>query len=380
MSDWNDWNKKGIVNRNYHILNQLLKSDKIGKILHVDFLPYTKKRSLRSYYESQIRNSSGKVIKKGLTSTLRKISNKLYIYSTIDSVFSEKKVYPNINKVLKDLNFNNIILWSYFPMFVGYFDQIKSKIKIFDTVDNWIEHNNFKSYKERLKNNYNYIDKNTDLIFTVSEDLLKLFPNNKNTHWIPNGVDTEKFKINNLEFRIKDKNSITIKKPIIGYVGFIQNRIDMDLIKYIAEQNLNKSIVLIGEVWPDASIEKIKNKKNVYLLGHIKYQELPKYIQQFDIAIIPHKINKFTKSMNPLKLYDYLACGKPVVTTPIAGIENFKDLINIAFSKEEFNNKIQEALKNNTEELEKIRINSIQNHSWGKRIDDILRYIENFIE
>ena len=66
MSDWNDWNKRGVVNRNYHILNQLLKNDKIGKILHVDFMPYTKKRAIRSYFENQILNSGHKIIKRDL--------------------------------------------------------------------------------------------------------------------------------------------------------------------------------------------------------------------------------------------------------------------------------------------------------------------------
>lgn len=387
MSDFKDWQEKGIVNRNYHILNQLLKSSEIGKILHIDFLPYTKKRALRSYYESQIWGTSGKVIKRGLTSTLRKISDKLYICSTIDSIFSEKKVYKDINKILKKLNFNNIILWSYFPIFVGYFDQIKSKIKIFDTVDNWLEHPNFKNYKARLLKNYNIIDQKADLIFTVSQDLIKLFPTNKNVHWISNGVDVAFFQNTNVKCQISmphrqvAEEATNVKKiphPIIGYVGIIQNRVDLDLIKYLAEQNPDKSIVLIGSIWPDANIEKIKNLKNIYLLGHKSYQELPRYIHQFDVAIIPHKINQFTRSMNPLKLYEYLACGKLVVTTPVAGIEEFRDLIYITSTKEEFNSKIQSALQENNKEFEIKRIKSVKKYSWDSRIDQMLKYINNY--
>ncbi|MFW9881715.1 MAG: glycosyltransferase [Candidatus Thorarchaeota archaeon] len=377
MSDWNDWYKKGIVNRNYHILNQLLKSNKIGKILHVDFLPYTKKRALRSYFENQISNTSGQTIKRNLTSVLKKISEKLYTYSTIDSIFSENKVYKKLNVILKKLNFENIILWSYFPMFTGYFDSIESNIKIFDTVDNWIEHHNFKDYKKRLRKNYNIINQKADLIFTVSQDLTNLFPTNKNVHWISNGVDITFFQKTNVQCLMS--NVKNIPHPIIGYVGIIQDRIDIDLIEYVAKNNSDKSIVLIGDIWPDANVTNLKQEKNVHFLNRVEYKKLPKYIHQFDVAIIPHKVNKFTKSMNPLKLYEYLACSKPVVTTPIAGIEKFKDLIYVASSKEEFNNKIQEALQNNNEELEKKRFESVKNYSWQPRINQMMNYIENLL-
>ena len=264
-------------------------------------------------------------------------------------------------------------------MFTGYFDKIKSEIKIFDTVDNWAEHNNFKNYKERLKENYNLIDHKADLIFTVSEDLIKLYKSNKNVHWIPNGVDVNEFRNYNSEFRIKDKNSKVIKKPIIGYVGIIQDRIDIDLIEYTAKNNPDKSIVLIGDVWPDANINKLKNKDNVHFIDRVKYKELPNYLNNFDVAIIPHKINEFTKSMNPLKLYEYLACGKPVVTTPVAGVEKFNDLIYVAKDKNEFNNKIQEALKNNNEELEEKRIESVGDYSWGSRVDRMMSYVDKLL-
>jgi glycosyltransferase involved in cell wall biosynthesis len=373
MSDWNDWNKKGIVNRNYHILNQLLENNKIGKILHVDFLPYTKKRALRSYFENQISGNNSKVLKRDFTSVLKKVSEKLYTYSTIDSIFSEEKVYSNLNKIINDLKLENIILWSYFPMFVDYFNKIKSEIKIFDTVDNWIEHPNFKNYKERLKTNYNLIDQKADLIFTVSEDLINLFKSNKNVHWVPNGVDIDFFQ--NTKYKMLDTKIDNVSYPIVGYVGIIQDRIDIDLIEYISDKNEDKSIVLIGDVWPDANIDKIKNRKNIHFIDRVKYEELPNYLNNFDVAIIPHKINEFTKSMNPLKLYEYLACGKPVVTTPVAGIENFKDLIYVASNKEEFNDKIQEALQNNNKDLEIKRLKSVKDYSWESRVDRMMDFI-----
>lgn len=379
MSDWHEWNKKGIVNRNRFILENLTKSDSFNKILAVDFLPYTKKRALRSFLDNQLFANDGKTINKSLISRLRMVSDKLFIYSTIYSAIGyENKIYTKINKFAKSLDFKNIILWSYFPMFCGYMNKINATLKVFDTVDNWMEHPNFVNYKERLKNNYNCIDKNSDLIFTVSKDLLDLYPYNNNVHWIPNGVDIDKFKtqnknIKNNEFKLKN-----ITKPVIGYVGIIQDRVDIEIIKFIAKNNPDKSIVMIGSVWPDANIKSLQKLNNIYFLGHKPYQEIPKYINKFDVAIIPHKINKFTESMNPMKLYEYLACGKPVITTPIAGLNEFKNLIKIASNKEEFNSKLNAALIENNEVLKSQRIKAAKKHSWKSRVDLMTDYINNF--
>lgn len=381
MSSWQEWYKKGIVNRNYHILNNLLKKPSIDKVLAIDFLPYTKKRALRSYFENQLFSVGGKILKKDFTSTLRQLADNFFIYSTIDSVFSEARLYRKLKKIISLLSFRNIILWSYFPMFVGYFDNINSRLKVFDAVDNWIEHPNFKDYRKRLQKNYNFIGQKADVIFTVSKKLARLFPNNKNVHWVPNGVDVKHFSSSkpktSSQAKSRDQNSklAGIPRPIIGYVGIIQSRVDMDLIKYLATQNPDKSVVLVGMVWPDAKIDIIRGLKNVYLLGHKPYQELPQFINQFDVCIIPHKINEFTYSMNPLKLYEYLACGKPVVTTPVAGIEEFKDLVRVASSKEEFNQQIKKALAENSIKEHACRVKAAQKHSWQSRLNRMLKII-----
>lgn len=384
MSEWQDWYKKGVVNRNWHVLNQLLNKASVGKILAVDFLPYTKKRALRSYLENQLFGVGGRIIKRYFTSQLRQIADNFFVYSQVDSAFrKEAKVYQKIENVLKWLGFQNLILWSYFPMFCGYFDAFDAKLKVFDAVDNWIEHPNFKNYRRRLQENYNMIDQKADLIFTVSRDLVQLFPNNKCVHWVPNGVDVEHFSSTlrtlSSEREVQNLELLDIPHPIIGYAGIIQDRVDLKLIKYLAEQNPDKSVVLVGMIWPEANIELIENMKNVYLLGHKPYQELPKYIQQFDVAIIPHKINEFTRSMNPLKLYEYLACGKPVVTTPIAGVEKFEGLIEIVSTYKEFNQGIQKMLARDNEIQRVQRVNAAKQHSWKSKVNQMFSYINQVI-
>jgi glycosyltransferase involved in cell wall biosynthesis len=390
MSEFREW-KSGIVNRNYHILHNLLEKDQINKIFAVDFLPYTKKRALKILMRSILKSPGGKRIHFDLTSRLTKISDKLYVYSTIDSIFSEQKVYKKINKLINKYDLfnnltvkqsNNLLVWSYFPMFSGYFNYFKNSkinsqkfekefecVSVFDTVDNWMEHPNFTNYKDRIKNNYEIISKESDYIFTVSKDLLNIFPNAKNKEWIPNGVDLEHFN------KKSDKTIIHAGHPIIGYVGTIEKRLDFELIKYLSLKNPEKSIVLIGPVWKNAQVDELKSQNNIHFLGRKSYSELPYYINEFDVCIIPHKIDKFTKSMNPLKLYEYLACGKPIVTTKVSGIEKFQELIYTAKTKEEFNEKISQALSENSKEKIESRKNAVQDENWKNRVNQMLETI-----
>jgi len=105
----------------------------------------------------------------------------------------------------------------------------------------------------------------------------------------------------------KPKDLENIPKPIIGYLGIIQQRIDIDLLEYLAQKNPDKSFVLIGPLWPvyfrklrkpAIEIKRLEKYKNIYLLGRKKYQQTPVYINNFQVAICPHKIDKFIKSTN----------------------------------------------------------------------------------
>jgi glycosyltransferase involved in cell wall biosynthesis len=174
-----------------------------------------------------------------------------------------------------------------------------------------------------------------------------------------------------------------IPHPIIGYIGTIQSRVDINLLEYLAQKNPDKSLVLIGPIWPEflkkirrPAIEiRLKKYKNVYFLGRKSYQESPKYIHQFDVAIIPHKLDEFIKYTHSLKLLEYLACGKPVVTTPASGAEKFSHLIYIAQDYRDFNEKIQKALTENNPELVRLRLEAARENSWSLRFEKMMELI-----
>ena len=130
--------------------------------------------------------------------------------------------------------------------------------------------------------------------------------------------------------------------------------------------------MFIGPIWPKTQAlinQSLAEKSNVFFLGKKSYEKTPSLINNFDAAIIPHKIDNFIKTTDPMKMYEFLALGKPVITTKGAGVTTFKNCLYIAENKQEFNNLLKKALTENSIKLINQRKNVIKEHSWKKRVE-----------
>lgn len=374
MSTYFDWDH-GVVNRNYNILQALTKDDRIGKIVAVDFLPIGWKKAVKHYLQNIIwEPKTAEMVYGDLTSACYQKTDKIFVYTTVDSLFSFKKVAKELRKVEKFLNLENIIFWSYNPMFIDFIGKLNEKMFVFDTVDNWTEHPSYTKMisKETLASNYQEIAYKADLIFTVSKELLAYYKEKQRTEdifWVPNGVDFDHY--NNPDLTEKDNILANIDEPIIGYLGTIQERVDLDIIEYLAKTHQDKKIALCGPIWPVVE-EQVKDKlekyDNIIFTNRVSYQDAPSYMQRFDVAIIPHKIDNFINSTNPMKMYEYLACGKPVVTTRGAGIDMFEDILYVTNDKRDFSDFINKALEEDSDEKIKLRKSRVKEHSWKNRV------------
>jgi glycosyltransferase involved in cell wall biosynthesis len=376
MSNYSEWDE-GVSNRNYHILHELLNREEIGKVLAVDYLPLNAKRALRTYKEDIVLNiDNSKVIKRGLTHKVSKISDKLYVYTDIDFFLRPKSSMKRIRQTAIDLGFGDFVLWSYYPFAAPHWDSMGQKMTIFDAVDNWLLHSSYNKYTDKLKSAYEKIKNETDLIFVVSKNLTNFFDDQPNVYWVPNGVDIKHY---NKKFSLINRDISDIAKPIIGYIGVVQEKVDFELLKYLAEKNPDKSIVIVGPVWAEQEKGKelLDQYKNVYFLGYKKYSEAPQYIQQFDVGIIPHKTAGFSATTNPMKMYEYLACTKPVVATDNIGTENVEDMIYVAKDYESFNKLVNEALSDDSEENKSKRKEFVKKFSWFNTVSKMIDLVNN---
>lgn len=375
MSSFKEW-ESGVVNRNYFIVRELLKHKEIAKILLVNYLPSTFKRGARIMYEN-IFFASGKIIKSGIFSKVYAPSERLRVLSTAWNLFSVRLFESEVAEAARNfLGKEPFIVWSYYPLDVSYYDFLRTNMgsrviaSVFDAVDDWSAHTAYSKKRKKLKKNYAYIERACDIIFTVSRSLKeRLFHNAPNAHVIENGIDLAHFqRTTDVKLNIFQD----IPKPIVGYVGIIEQRVDFALIEYLARKNAGLSFVFIGDVWKNADAARVKKLKNVYFLGRIPYQNIPRAIKEFSVAIVPHRVSPLTLSMNPLKIYEYLASGVKVVSTPIAMSDECKKWVFVAESEYEFDSLLKQCVQTEktvfNSDLEKF----LQTRDWSHIADNMM--------
>ena len=173
-----------------------------------------------------------------------------------------------------------------------------------------------------------------------------------------------------------------IKRPIIGYIGGIHKHIDFDLLKFISQNNPELSIVLVGPVQTDTY--EIGNFKNIILLGKKDFEELPYYINEFDVCIIPYLKSGYTATVYPTKLNEYHALGKPVISTALPEVEIFNNhnggVVYIGKDYEDFSKNIVNALKEDGDGKKMERITAAEKNGWQNRIEEMSVIINKIIE
>lgn len=219
---------------------------------------------------------------------------------------------------------------------------------------------------------------NVDFVTVVSlklyNEMINRFPKER-VIYLPNAVDFEHFNIERDYSSIPESIKILIDKSIIGYFGALASWLDYDLINYIATSNPQWNIVLIGLDY-DGSLKNLKNLENIHYLGVVDYKELPKYAVWFDVAIIPFKEGDIAKATSPIKLYEYMALGKPVVfTKDLDECKLYKTPI-MAENKEDFVEKLKLALElaKNPEFVKTVKEEAKQN-TWESRVETLLKHI-----
>ncbi len=195
--------------------------------------------------------------------------------------------------------------------------------------------------------------------------------NQQPVNYFPNGGDVHLFKKAIFETLSKPQEIAHITTPIIGYTGAVCQRIDYDLMVKIAQQNLDKTIVIVGPRKDKAFTNiKLDDYKNIVFVGPKRIEELPNFLQYFDCTIIPFVKNNLTGGIYPLKINEYLAAGKAVITTNFSeDIATFANNIYLANTHDEFLNMIPLAMQDNAAEQKQERLSAAINNAWENRVE-----------
>ena len=184
---------------------------------------------------------------------------------------------------------------------------------------------------------------------------------------IRNGVDYEFFSRPQV-----NEEMASIAKPTVGYFGALADWFDYDLMFEVAQARPQYSFVLIGGYEVEQTrgtndVSRLSRLPNVHFLGHQAYSELPSYLAHFDACIIPFRVNDLTRMFDPVKLYEYLSQGKPVVSTEMAELKYCSNLIYIADDSRDFAHKLDLALSEDDVSLSLKRRSFAAANNWTQR-------------
>ncbi len=247
-----------------------------------------------------------------------------------------KKLAQLVDNLIKDERIEEHVSWYYTPMALTFTRHLIPSAIIFDCMD---ELSAFKDAPKELISLEAELLKAANVVFTGGQSLYEAKKKrHHNIYPFPSSIDAEHFKKARILDHVDPKDQETIPHPRLGFFGVIDERMDIELIAKIAEMKPDWHIVMIGPV-AKINPDRLPKRPNIHYLGKKNYQELPQYLAGWDVALLPFAMNESTRFISPTKTPEYLAAGKPVVSTPVRDvIRPYADekLVSIAENAEDF--------------------------------------------
>lgn len=289
------------------------------------------------------------------------LASELSIYQDILTDSDLASLQKSIEAIKDKFKINHTVSIIHQPFWYPLVKQIKNNKIVYDCMD---DHAGFVTNSTHQSILEDELFQKSDLVITTSKFLFeKATQLNQNTALIRNGSDIPHFS------KLPNCQESLIKKPIIGYYGAISDWFDAELLAKCARRYPDYSFVLIGSTY-GADLRELEKLANVHLLGEKSYQELPKHLACFDVCLIPFKINNLTLATNPVKFYEYISSGKPVVTVDLPELKDHQDICYLSLNHDEFIANIQKALDENNSELVGKRKAVALANSWKSRVDE----------
>ncbi|MEH1967649.1 UDP-galactopyranose mutase [Nostoc sp.] len=284
-----------------------------------------------------------------------------------------------INNLFAEHNINKYICWYYTPMAIAFTRHLQPQAVVYDCMD---ELSAFQGASPTLKNYEAELFSRADLVFTGGQSLYESKVNqHPNVYAFPSSVDVAHFgQARNLQ---EPEDQAHIPHPRLGFFGVIDERMDIELLAGIAEARPDWHLVIIG---PVVKIDPatLPQYENIHYLGGRDYKQLPAYLAGWDLAMLPFARNKSTRFISPTKTPEYLAAGRPVVSTSIRDVVRpygESKLVRIADTVSEFVTAAELAMQEDTpgsEWLSRVDV-FLEKISWDRTWASMMKLIDSAI-
>jgi glycosyltransferase involved in cell wall biosynthesis len=268
-----------------------------------------------------------------------------------------------------------VVLWMYDPGAVGLAGRCGEAFAVYDCVDDYREQTTSARKRELVTRCDRLAAQRSRLVFTTSAAIYERQRRlNPDTHLVPNAGDYEHFA-DAVDRELAAPEVSGLPRPVLGFAGnFLASKVDFGLIEHVAGALPAATLLLIGPASPETApaLERLAQLPNLRWLGPKPYAELPRYLAAFDVGLIPYVSNAYTRSCFPLKLYEYLAAGKPVVASGLPELAGMEPDVVLAGEPASFVEAVGTALRRDAE-ADRVRRREIASrNSWEAKTERLL--------
>jgi glycosyltransferase involved in cell wall biosynthesis len=275
----------------------------------------------------------------------------------------QRLLAPVMRRDLVRLGFRAPVVIAGLPHAVDLVPLLPRRALVYHCADDYAHVQGFPSTLPRLEED---LCRQADLVITTSETLCRDRQRfNANTHWVPNGADVEHFS----GPAVAARELADVPRPIVGFVGGLSEWVDIAMIAELARRRPHWSFVLVGPAAIDTDL--VRELPNVRLIGPRPYAALPSYLAAMDVGLIPFKRNAVSYHADPIKAYEYLAAGLPVVATDLPALRRLAHVMRLADSTEAFVAAVEQAVYEGREVGRAERQAEAARHSWAARFGTV---------
>jgi glycosyltransferase involved in cell wall biosynthesis len=303
---------------------------------------------------------------------------------------NRRLLLPMVRRAARRLGMRDPLIWTYLPTDTA-FDLIqllrtpRSLVVYYCTAD----FEQLTPRRDELRESERQVIQASDVIFAQEAELAARAARwNRNVHVFPGGVNLDAFPLsdhangNGSTEVTEDASGLgllqTLPRPVIGYIGGLHRHVDYGMLSEMARACPHWSWVFVGAI--QTSVAGLAGLPNVHLLGQQQHDSLVRYIRQFDVCIVPYINSHFTATVVPTKINEYLAAGKPVVSTELPAVREFNaqhDVLQTSAEPKEFLRAIERALQSGTDEAAIARGRAVAElGNWDSRLEAMSQFIE----
>lgn len=370
--------------RNQSIIHHMEQTGIFNKIIFIN--PYVRITDLFLKTKMQLNNIVKKVSWESIIP--RRIDRNIHVLTTI--FVGPNQLLSLVNTIITRIYLRYIfrqLRGSNFILVVNDFEPdrllfyqalIPSASKlIVDLSDDFLAFGDKDSKCANLRSMIDYCVKNADIVLCVNDQVQQKYDDGSGKFQVfKNGIDIEIFK-DNVTCLMPSKLA-SIRRPIIGYMGWISKmRIDYEIVDQLITKFPQCSIIFLGQD-VDGLCSELSNKyNNFYYIPAVPFDEMVGYVKQFDVSIIPHKVNEHTAGNDLLKLLVFMAAKSPIVSTCVSGVATYSDIVDIADNKYEFCDFVQKNLENRNDLKLQRGFDVATNNSWKIKVQD---FVDTFLK